>query len=144
MFAATSGHADPAGAWRAFSVQGIAFVLPPDDSSRKILLMATEGAKGPQISLLDLEGVLCRSDRGSASVVGSFAVNGKPLGFVEDCVNGTTVDRPQNDAGQTYLRTIVAAGNAVTVDDGRGAPLRYPSADFGPVKQELQLRAYGF
>ena len=145
MIAALPVHADPAGAWRALSARGVAFVLPPVDSPRKILLMASEGPKGPLIALLDLEDVLCTSDgTGASGAIGSFAVNGRSLGFVADCVNGTTVERPQNDAGQTYLRAIVAAGNALTVDDGRGAALHYPSADFGPVTQELQLRAYGF
>ncbi|WP_347556518.1 hypothetical protein [Robbsia sp. KACC 23696] len=142
--AAHAESGDPPGAWRAFSAQGRAFVLPPD-GSRKILLMASAGAKGPAISLLDLEGPLCASGRvGRRGQATPFAINGKSIGFVDDCVDGAVVERPESDQDARYLLSIVAAGDAVTVDDGRGGALHYPAADFRPVRQELALRADGF
>jgi len=145
--AVVTAHAepgDPPGAWRAFSAHGLSFVLPPD-GARKILLMASKGTRGPLISLLDLEEPLCAAARRDGGAhAAPFSVNGKTIGFVEDCVDGAVVERPLSDQDESYLRSIVAAGNALTVDDGRGGALHYPAADFGPVRQELQLRAYGF
>lgn len=138
-----TAQAEPMSAWRAFSGSGIAFVLPPT-GSRPILLMASKGSKGPLISLLNLESALCVAHSGSSTALPPFSVNGTLLPFVEDCINGSTVERPATDQGEAFLRGAARSGEAITVDDGQGAVLHYPPADFAPVQQELQLRAYGF